>query len=79
MNETVTVRKANRVLRVSPGQLNRFLKQGYNQIDDHGQIIKLATGGASVNIAKYNALLQENQQLKEDLVVALETIEELKK
>ena len=66
------VKKANRILTVSETEVNKYLQQGYDQIDDKGKVIKRATGGRMVPIAEYNKVLEENEKLKAEL-------EELKK
>lgn len=79
MSDTVKIRKANRIIHVAAGRLNSYLAQGYDQINEKGEVIKGATAGKTVPVAELNkvakeneALRQENQQLKEDLVQALE-------
>lgn len=59
MSNTVKVRKGNKIRYVETGRLNAFLNQGYEQINEDGDVIKRATGGATVPIAKYNALLEQ--------------------
>ncbi|EGL82100.1 hypothetical protein CathTA2_2463 [Caldalkalibacillus thermarum TA2.A1] len=66
------VRRDNRILTVSETEVNKYLQQGYDQIDDKGKVIKRATGGRTVPIAEYNRVLEENEKLKAEL-------EELKK
>lgn len=61
----VRVKKGNRVLRVSETVLKKYLSNGYDQIDDKGNIVKEATGGKSISIKEYNKLKQELEELKE--------------
>jgi len=61
------VKKANRILTVSETEVNKYLQQGYDQIDDKGKVIKRATGGRMVPIAEYNRVLDENEKLKAEL------------
>jgi len=61
------VKKANRILTVSETEVNKYLQQGYDQIDDKGKVIKRATGGRMVPIAEYNRVLVENEKLKAEL------------
>lgn len=72
MSNTVKIRKGNKVRYVEAGRLEAFLKQGFEQIDEQGNVIRRATGGSVVPIAKYNQLLEENERLKAE-------IEQLKK
>ncbi|GER73433.1 hypothetical protein [Weizmannia acidilactici] len=60
----VKVRKGNRVLNVPDTRLDRFLQQGYDQIDEAGNIIKRATGGRMVSLAEYNKLLDRIAELE---------------
>ena len=65
MANTVKVRKGNKVRYVEAGRLEAFLKQGYDQIhDETGEIVKRATGGSTVPIAKYNELLEQLEAAK---------------
>lgn len=72
MRNTVKIRKGNKVRYVEAGRLEVFLKQGFEQIDEQGNVVRRATGGSVVPIAKYNQLLEENERLKAE-------IEQLKK
>lgn len=72
MSNTVKIRKGNKVRYVEVGRLEAFLNQGFEQIDEQGNVIRRATGGSVVPIAKYNQLLEENERLKAE-------IEQLKK
>lgn len=60
------VKKLNRVLTVGDEAVDFYLKQGYDQIDETGKIIKHATGGRMVTIGEYNKLLAENEKLKKE-------------
>jgi molybdopterin biosynthesis enzyme MoaB len=61
------VRRDNRILTVSETEVNKYLQQGYDQIDDKGKVIKRATGGRTVPIAEYNRVLEENEKLKAEI------------
>lgn len=58
------IKKGNRILNVDNSRLESYLKQGYDQINDTGKVIKLATGGKTVTIGEYNRALEENTALK---------------
>ncbi|AJH77450.1 MULTISPECIES: hypothetical protein [Heyndrickxia] len=64
---TVKVRKENRVLHVPEGQVAKFLNQGYDQIDETGNIVKRATGGRMVTLQEYNRLLDRVAELEQEL------------
>ena len=40
MNERVTIQRANVVLQVSPQQVDYYLSQGYNVINEQGEVIQ---------------------------------------
>lgn len=67
MGNTVKIRKGNKVKYVDAGRLNAYLSQGFEQIDEQGNVLKRATGGSFVPIAKYNQLLEEYEKLKAEL------------
>lgn len=76
----VKMRKGNRVIHVEEGRVNSFLAQGYDQVNENGEIVKRATGGRTVNIAEYNAVVKELEELKAGGVDKLKAeIEALKK
>ena len=76
----VKMRKGNRVIHVEEGRVNSFLAQGYDQVSESGEIVKRATGGRTVNIAEYNAVVKELEELKAGGVDKLKAeIEALKK
>lgn len=75
------VRKLNKTLTVDSKAVESYLKQGYDQIDDSGKVIKKATGGKAVSASEYNQavdqveeyrlenakLAEENKNLKAEL------------
>lgn len=67
MGNAVKIRKGNKVKYVDAGRLNVYLNQGFEQIDEQGNVIKRATGGAFIPIAQYNQLLEENEKLKAEI------------
>jgi hypothetical protein len=66
----VIVKKENQVLHVDEAVVNSFLADGFDQVELDGneyKVVKRATGGRTVSLAQYNALLDENERLKEQL------------
>ncbi|MCM3620506.1 hypothetical protein M3936_23405 [Sutcliffiella horikoshii] len=70
--------KGNRILDVDAGRVEAYLKQGYNQVDNAGKIVKRATGGRSVSLQEHNKVLAELEALKGSPSVEKE-LEEVKK
>lgn len=66
MANTVKIRKGNKIRHVDAGRLEAFLKQGFEQIDEKGNVIRRATGGSVVPIGKYNQLLEKYEKLKSE-------------
>lgn len=58
------VKKLNRILSVDDRAVESYLKQGYDEIDDKGRIVRRATGGRDIPVAEYNKVLTENEELK---------------
>lgn len=73
------MRKGNRVIHVNEGRVNSFLAQGYDQINEKGEIVKRATGGRTVNIAEYNAVVEELEALKKENATLKAKITKLEK
>ena len=65
MSNTVRIQRKNRIIHVASSRLESYLKQGYDQIDDAGNIIKKATGGKTIPLAEYNKVLEELEKLNE--------------
>ncbi|APB37976.1 hypothetical protein [Heyndrickxia coagulans] len=63
----IRVRKENRVLTIPETRLHVYLQDGYDQIDDVGNVIKRATGGRMVSLAEYNRLLDRVAELENEL------------
>lgn len=62
------VKKGNRVLQVNERELNNYLKQGYDQVDSDGKVVRKATGGRNVTLAEYNKMVEA----KDDKITRLE-------
>lgn len=73
------MRKGNRVIHVEEGRVNSFLAQGYDQVNEKGEIIKRATGGRTVNIAEYNMVVEELEALKKENATLKAKITKLEK
>lgn len=63
---TVKIRKKNRIKLVSADRVEAFLKQGYDQIDEAGNIERRATGGRTISIAEHNKALDELEKQKKE-------------
>lgn len=70
--------KGNRILDVDAGRVEAYLKQGYNEVDDTGKVVKRATGGRLVSLQEHNKVLAELEALKGSPSVE-KGLEELKK
>ena len=73
------MRKGNRVIHVDEGRVDSFLAQGYDQVNEKGEIVKRATGGRTVNIAEYNAVVEELEALKKENATLKAKIAKLEK
>jgi len=62
--DLVRVKKDNKVLYVPEERLNYYLREGYDQINDQGEIVKRATSGRMVPIAEYNRVVEELEKAK---------------
>lgn len=60
------VRKKNRLLTVSDQAVESYLKRGYDQVDNDGNILKKATGGKKVALNVHNKVLKELEELKRE-------------
>lgn len=63
----IRVKKANKIYETNERGLKHYLKDGYDQIDEKGKIIKRATGGKEVNVAIYNKALDQIDELKKEV------------
>lgn len=73
------VRKKNRLLTVNDAAVASYLKEGYDQVDDKGKIIKNATGGKTINVQEFNNLNDAFQKLSKERDDLFLEHEELKK
>lgn len=59
MSNVVKVKRLNKTLNIDEGRLDSYLLDGYDQIDEEGNIITRATGGRNVSLAEFNKVLDE--------------------
>lgn len=62
--DRVKVKKDNKVLYVPEERLSYYLREGYDQINDQGEVVKRATSGRMVPIAEYNRVVEELEKAK---------------
>lgn len=62
--EIVKLRKGNRIVRTDRKQAESYLKDGYDQVDEQGKVVKRATGGRHVSLAEYNKALEKIDKLE---------------
>jgi hypothetical protein len=61
----IVVKKANAELTISENELEKYLANGYTQIDAKtGKKLKEPTGGGTVSVAEHNRLKAELEKLK---------------
>lgn len=61
------VQRANEVLRVDDGEVDKYLANGYDLLDDTGSRVIKKGVKESYTLAEYNALQGENARLREEL------------
>lgn len=61
------VKKLNKIYTIPHESVDSFLKDGFNEIDEKGKIIKRATGGFEVSCAIYNKALDKIEALEKEL------------
>ncbi|MDM5191128.1 hypothetical protein QUG02_00090 [Bacillus hominis] len=79
MSNVVKVKRLNKTLNIDEGRLDSYLLDGYDQIDEEGNIITRATGGRNVSLAEFNKVLDENDQLKDENKKLKSEVAKLKK
>ncbi|MES5869193.1 hypothetical protein [Bacillus cereus group sp. RP32] len=79
MSNLVKVKRLNKTLNIDEGRLDSYLLDGYDQIDEEGNVITRATGGRNVSLAEYNKALDENDHLKEENKKLKSEVSKLKK
>lgn len=79
MSNVVKVKRFNKTLNIDKDRLGSYLLDGYDQIDEEGNIITRATGGRNVSLAEYNKAVDENEQLQEENKKLKSEVAKLKK
>ncbi len=74
----VTVKKKNKVLKVDEKRLDKYLQDGFDQVEN-GKVIKRATGGKVVSIGLYNKIDEELIGAKKEIKRLKTEITKLKK
>lgn len=67
MSNVVKVKRLNKTLNIDKDRLDSYLLDGYDQIDEEGNIITRATGGRNVSLAEYNKALDRIEELEKEL------------
>lgn len=80
MTQNTKVRLANRTLVVPVSRLDSYLKRGYDEINEAGEVITRATGGKTISVQEHNKALEQIGVLEGQLAEAGGAeLEELKK
>ncbi|WP_029625967.1 hypothetical protein [Streptococcus sobrinus] len=79
MSNVVKVKRFNKTLNIDKDRLSSYLLDGYDQIDEEGNIITRATGGRNVSLAEFNKVVEENEQLKDENKKLKSEVAKLKK
>jgi cell shape-determining protein MreC len=61
------VQRANEVLRVEDGAVDKYLANGYDLLDDTGSRVIRKGVKESYTLAEYKALQEENERLKAEI------------
>ncbi len=56
--------KGNRVLTVSDEAVSGYLKEGYDEINEKGEVVQHAIGGKTVTLAEHTKVVEELEKLK---------------
>lgn len=79
MSNLVKVKRLNKTLNIDDGRLDSYLLDGYDQIDEEGNVITRATGGRNVSLAEYNKALDEKDELEKENKKLKSEVAKLKK
>lgn len=72
--------KSNRVVNVDDNQVDSYLKRGYDEVDDFGNVITYAKSGRTVSLSEYNRVLEKlNEANNGNETKNGETIDEMEK
>ncbi|MED1012135.1 hypothetical protein [Bacillus mycoides] len=79
MSNVVKVKRLNKTLNIDKDRLDSYLLDGYDQIDEAGEIITRATGGRTIPLMEFNAVVDETEKLKVENSKLKSEIAKLKK
>ncbi|HFR4182848.1 MULTISPECIES: hypothetical protein [Bacillus] len=79
MSNVVKVKRLNKTLNIDKDRLASYLLDGYDQIDEEGNIITRATGGRNVSLAEYNKVLDEKDEFEKENKKLKSEVAKLKK
>lgn len=79
MSNVVKVKRLNKTLNIDKGRLASYLLDGYDQIDEEGNVITRATGGRNVSLAEYNKVLDEKDEFEKENKKLKSEVAKLKK
>ena len=79
MSNLVKVKRLNKTLNIDEGRSDSYLLDGYDQIDEEGNVITRATGGRNVSLAEYNKALDEKDELEKENKKLKSEVAKLKK
>ncbi|QUW34601.1 hypothetical protein J8Y17_27915 (plasmid) [Bacillus cereus] len=79
MSNVVKVKRLNKTLNIDKDRLASYLLDGYDQIDEEGNIVTRATGGRNVSLAEYNKVLDEKDELEKENKKLKSELSKLKK
>ncbi|MED3353545.1 hypothetical protein P4388_34150, partial [Bacillus thuringiensis] len=78
-SNVVKVKRLNKTLNIDKDRLASYLLDGYDQIDEEGNIVTRATGGRNVSLAEYNKVLDEKDELEKENKKLKSEVAKLKK
>lgn len=67
MSNTVKVKRLNKVLNIDKDFLTSYLNDGFDQINEEGEILKRATGGRNISVQEYNQALDKIDALEAEI------------
>ncbi|TBX83978.1 hypothetical protein E0M29_28195 [Bacillus cereus] len=79
MSNVVKVKRLNKTLNIDKERLASYLLDGYDQIDEEGNIVARATGGRNVSLAELNKALDEKDELEKENKKLKSEVAKLKK
>ncbi|MGE8057366.1 hypothetical protein ACQKOD_26480 [Bacillus mycoides] len=67
MSNTVKVKRLNKVLNIDKDFLPSYLNDGFDQINEEGEILKRSTGGRNISVQEYNQALDKIDALEAEI------------